>query len=94
MDLNAIDRKGLIREAYRIDGITLGECRSIFLDWALNLSSDHNNQDAIAYLLEAYSKEPAAHPMNEVLHEGLAKTPTATRRGGRKARLEENKPHK
>ena len=29
------DPKGLISEAYNIDGITAGECRSIFLDWAL-----------------------------------------------------------
>ena len=36
--MNALhDPKGLIREAYRIEGITLGECRSIFLDWALSL---------------------------------------------------------
>ena len=31
------DPKGLIFEAYRIDGITLPECRTIFLDWALSL---------------------------------------------------------
>ena len=31
------DHKGLILEAYRIEGITLPECRSIFLDWALSL---------------------------------------------------------
>ncbi|MGB1096749.1 MAG: hypothetical protein ACPG09_09845, partial [Paracoccaceae bacterium] len=31
------DPKGLISEAYNIDGITAGECRSIFLDWALGV---------------------------------------------------------
>jgi len=31
------DPKGLIYEAYRIDGITKPECRTIFLDWALSL---------------------------------------------------------
>ena len=32
-----LDPKGLIREAYRIEGITAAQCRSIFLDWALSL---------------------------------------------------------
>ena len=32
-----LDPKGLIRESYRIEGITEGECRSVFLDWALSL---------------------------------------------------------
>ena len=36
MERDPLDHKGLIREAYRIEGITLGECRSIFLDWALS----------------------------------------------------------
>ena len=31
------DPRNLIREAYRIEGITLADCRSIFLDWALGL---------------------------------------------------------
>ena len=30
-----LDKKGLVYEAYRIDGIVAEECRSIFLDWAL-----------------------------------------------------------
>ena len=32
-----LDPKNLIREAYRIEGISEPECRSIFLDWALSL---------------------------------------------------------
>jgi hypothetical protein len=32
--LKEADPKGLVRESYRIEGITLGECRSIFVDWA------------------------------------------------------------
>jgi len=31
----SIDPRGLIFESYRIDGITIEECRMIFLDWAL-----------------------------------------------------------
>ena len=87
MDLMTIDRKGLVREAYRIDGITEGECRSIFLDWALNLPDGSDTKQAITFLLEAYQTMPADHPMTTVLREGLADSPEAKRRGGRKARL-------
>ena len=31
------DPKGLIRESYRIEGITLPECRTIFFDWAIQI---------------------------------------------------------
>ena len=31
---DAADPKRLVAEAYRIEGITEAECRSIFLDWA------------------------------------------------------------
>jgi len=37
MERDADDPKGLIRESYRIEGIGMAECRSIFLDWALSL---------------------------------------------------------
>ncbi len=37
MDLKHADPKGLVRESYAIEGITLGECRSIFIDWVLSL---------------------------------------------------------
>jgi hypothetical protein len=40
MDLAAADPKGLVRESYRIEGITPGECRSILVDWALSLPVD------------------------------------------------------
>ena len=88
MDLNNIDRKGLIREAYRIEGITYGECRSIFLDWALNLPDGQDSNAAITLLLDAYETAPESHPMSVVLHEGLANKPVAKRRGGRKGLLE------
>ena len=37
----AEDPRGLLFEAYRITGITLPECKAIFLDWALGLSLIH-----------------------------------------------------
>ena len=52
---NIDDPKGLIREAYRIEGITLGECRSIFLDWALSLPDGVAPQARIKALLEQYA---------------------------------------
>ena len=47
MLLQEADPKGLVRESYRIDGITLGECRSIFVDWALSLPVDAPIKDAV-----------------------------------------------
>ena len=75
------DPKGLISEAYRIDGITLGECRSIFLDWALSLDDP---RPVIERLLTG---RPDDHPMTAVLREGLAQPARTGRRGGRAARL-------
>ncbi len=74
------DPKGLIHEAYRIDGITAGECRSIFLDWALSLPG--NAQDAIPRLLDGRPE----HPMTDVLRAAMAAPTSSGRRGGRAAR--------
>ncbi len=78
------DPKGLIYEAYRIEGITAEECRTIFLDWALSLR-DVEAGAAIPVLLARHGQE--GHPMTEVLREGLSSAEGARRRGGRKARL-------
>jgi hypothetical protein len=80
------DPKGLIREAFRIEGITDAECRSIFVDWALSVTAP-DPREAIATLLARHSDAPADHPMRTVLSEGLVAPPTATRRGGRAGRL-------
>ena len=42
---DTIDPKALIRESYAIDGITIEECRSIFLDWALSIDVDSDTKD-------------------------------------------------
>ncbi len=81
------DPKNLIREAFRIEGITASECRSIFVDWALSLASS-DPKPAISALLEKHRDEPDDHPMKAVLTEGLAKAPDARRRGGRAARVQ------
>jgi hypothetical protein len=80
------DPKGLIREAFRIEGITAPECRSIFVDWALSIGED-DPRPLIATLLERHADVPADHPMREVLNEGLSAPARTGRRGGRKARV-------
>jgi hypothetical protein len=80
------DPKGLVREAYLIEGITLAECRSILIDWALSLPPGLSLADAVGQALRAYGG-PEDHPMTRVLREGLAPAPAARRRGGRAGRL-------
>jgi hypothetical protein len=82
------DPKGLIRESFRIDAISLAECRSIFVDWALSLEAN-TPHSAIESLLERYRDQPSDHPMLSVLREGLETAPKPSRRGGRAARVSE-----
>ncbi|WP_439156270.1 hypothetical protein [Yoonia sp.] len=81
------DPKGLIREAYRIEGITAGECRSIFLDWAMGLSDPEQARPVIRALLERYAQGAADHPMTQTLRAGLDDAGPARRRGGRAGRF-------
>ena len=79
------DPRGLIQESFRIDGIDLGQCRTVFLDWALGHGAPYN--DAVAALLDRYADQPDDHPMTVTLRAALATPPTARRRGGRAARF-------
>jgi hypothetical protein len=85
MQLTDADPKGLIRESYAIDGITLGECRSIFVDWALSLPVGSDMAAAITFLLAHYAQP--GHPMTETLRAGLAPAEAPKRRGGRAGRV-------
>ena len=87
MLLQEADPKGLVRESYRIDGITLGECRSIFVDWALSLPVDAPIKDAVRVLMAEYALGAPEHPMSVVLKDGLLTPDTPKRRGGRAARV-------
>ncbi len=78
------DPKGLIAEAYRIDGITDPECRSIFLDWALSLPKDAEARPLIEVLLDRHREE--GHPMTAVLREGMERGGAPRRRGGASGR--------
>lgn len=81
------DPKGLVRESYAIDGITAGECRSIFLDWALSLPLAADVPVAAAALIAHYAAAAPEHPMSSVLEEGLRIPDHPQRRGGRAGRV-------
>jgi hypothetical protein len=87
MTLEEIDQVGLIREAYRIEGISLEESRSIFVDWALRLPPEMGSGAAIRLLLATYGDAVPDHPMTQVLREGLGTAEAPRRRGGRRARV-------
>ena len=89
MDNTGVDAKGVIREAYRIDGITDAQCRSIFLDWALSLSDGIETSVALNTLLMAYGDAAPDHPMTQVLRQGLTKITNPRRRGGWRSRSRE-----
>jgi hypothetical protein len=82
----AADPRGLVREAYRIEGITAADCRTIFLDWALGLDTPVDTA-TIRILVEHYGRDAPDHPMTLVLREGLERTARpGTRRGGNRRR--------
>lgn len=87
-DTADLDPKGLIRESYRIEGIGLPECRSIFLDWAISVPAGTDARALIPDLLALYAPDAPDHPMTQVLREGLAAPATGVRRGGPRARRE------
>lgn len=87
MQLNEADPKGLVRESYAIEGITAGECRSIFMDWALSLPVDSHIPDAVRVLMAEYALEAPDHPMSTVLKDGLDMPDHPRRKGGRAARV-------
>ncbi|MBI1172813.1 hypothetical protein GC209_15570 [bacterium] len=86
VDQSKADPKGLVRESYRIEGISLAECRSIFIDWALSLADDVDPTAAIGALLSHYGKAAPDHPMTATLTAGLETPSAPRRRGGRLGR--------
>lgn len=83
MELAEADPKGLVRESYRIEGITPGECRSIFVDWALSIPVGRSVPDAVRVLIATYGVAEPAHPMSKVLEAALTAPEAPRRRGGR-----------
>lgn len=84
----AADPKGLIRESYAIDGITLDECRSILIDWALSVPLGADTIAATQHLLAYHSAGRGDHPMTQLLTLALTQAANSTRRGGRAGRIE------
>jgi hypothetical protein len=64
-----LDPRGLIADAYAINGIELAECRTIFLDWVLGLDDSIDPLVAISALRDKYAHE-GGHPMTTILAEG------------------------
>ena len=87
MELAEADPKGLVRESYRIEGITPGECRSIFMDWALSIPVGRSVPDAVRVLIATYALTEPEHPMSTVLQQALTQPDAPRRRGGRIGRL-------
>ena len=80
------DPRELILEAYRIEGITEADCRSIFLDWALGLKDGQDSREGVRALLDHYAHKPADHPMTVVLKAALETAARPARRGGASGR--------
>jgi hypothetical protein len=87
MRLEEADPKGLVRESYRIEGISPGECRTVFMDWALSLPASAAVPAALQAVIAHYAALHPDHPMTVVLHEGLGASDPPRRRGGRAARV-------
>jgi hypothetical protein len=87
MNLDAADPKGLVRESYRIEGISARECRSILVDWALSLPDGRSVPEAARVLIATYAAAAPGHPMSAVLAQALTEPEPPRRRGGRAARL-------
>jgi hypothetical protein len=83
MNKTPLDPRGVIADAYRIDGISAPECRSIFLDWALEPRETGELRIAAKALAKQFSSFPK-HPMTAILNEAAVELTTAPkRRGGR-----------
>lgn len=88
MEEQVFDPKGLMKEAFVIEGIAAPECRSIFLDWALGLPLECNVPEEVRRIIANYAPSvPATHPMLLTLQEALEHPAAARRRGGRGSRF-------
>ena len=89
MKRDALDPRELILDAYRIEGIKVEDCRSIFLDWALGVPVEQNVQELIVQLLDRYRADNPDHPMTQVMQDGLQQSVRPQRRGGWRSRERE-----
>ena len=81
------DPRGLLYEANQIDGITLADCKTIFLDWVLGLDYNIDQIKAVSSALKEYEDDNPKHPMTTVLRDGIELQGKSRKRlGGRNAR--------
>ena len=83
--VNEDDPRGLIREAYAIEGLTEAEARAIFFDWALGLAGVEPTE-AIGRLHARYLESHPEHPMTAVLEAGKGQAEAPRRRRGWRGR--------
>lgn len=84
MNTSSNDPRGVIADSYKIEGISAPECRSIFLDWALEPREAGEMRQAASALAATYAHLPD-HPMTAILQEAtLELTAAPKRRGGRR----------
>ncbi|WP_238366157.1 hypothetical protein [Mesobacterium pallidum] len=81
------DQRGLIAEAYAIEGLTEAEARAIFFDWALGLAGVEPTE-AIGRLHSVYVESHPQHPMTAVLAAGKTQAEAPRRRRGWRGRRE------
>ena len=86
MTSSSNDPRGVIAEAYKIKGISAPECRSIFLDWALEPRESGELRVAAQALAEQYANMPK-HPMTLILNEAAVELSTAPKRRGGRPRI-------
>lgn len=77
-----LDPRALILEAYRIEGITGADCRTIYLDWALGVDGARDMIRDTSHLLAHYEPDAPDHPMTGVLREGVTRTTAPSKRRG------------
>ena len=87
MKVDDVDPKGLIRESYRIEGITPQECKTIFFDWAIQVPETADPAAHIAFCISHYGAGQPYHPITVVLQAALAPAPENISRWGRSGRV-------
>ena len=85
---SASDPRNLIGDALGMEGLSVEQHRSIFLDWAFGLERPEDAPAMAADLLARWRDEaPEGHPMIALLEEAAAGPATRRGRTGRRRRL-------
>lgn len=69
-----------------MDGLSEGEYRTIFLDWALGMPTEVDTRSAVRALIAKHAAAGPDHPMMVILQAALIDTRSSRRLGGRRAR--------